>query len=133
MIKIGIQVHPQRPNTGKKFIICFQSKLLLYLTLVCQVKICPFLPSTRLASTQFSVLCPLGSPVPNDLKSPIKSSKQKKKLGSWESHRKRFLESNASSIPGTYFRLGYFKDPRIKEAFDSRNLLLSTALDPKIV
>ena len=43
---------------------------------------------------------------------------------------KMFLESNASSIRGTYFRLGYAKVPRIEEAFDSRNLLLSTALDP---
>ena len=33
---------------------------------------------------------------------------------------KRFLESNASSIPGTYFRLG-------------RNLLPSSALDPNIL
>ena len=44
---------------------------------------------------------------------------------------KRFLESNAFSIPGTYFRLGY--DTRIEEVFDSRNLLPSTALDPKSV
>ena len=44
---------------------------------------------------------------------------------------KMFLESNASSIPGTYFRLGYIKVPRIEEAFDSRNLLPSNALDPK--
>ena len=28
---------------------------------------------------------------------------------------KRFLESNASSNPGTYFRLGYVKVPRIEE------------------
>ena len=41
---------------------------------------------------------------------------------------KRFLESNDSSIPGTYFRLGY--DHRIEEAFDSRNVLPSTALYP---
>ena len=43
---------------------------------------------------------------------------------------KRFLESNASSIRGTYFRLGYVKVPRIEEAFDSRNLLPTTALGP---
>ena len=43
---------------------------------------------------------------------------------------KRFLESNASSIPGTYFRLGYVKVPRIEEAFYLRNLLPSTALCP---
>ena len=35
---------------------------------------------------------------------------------------KRFLESNASSIPGTYFRLGWVKAPdrgsiRFKEPF----------------
>ena len=41
---------------------------------------------------------------------------------------KRFLESNASSIPETYFRLGQIKVPRIEEVFDSRNLLPSTAL-----
>ena len=41
---------------------------------------------------------------------------------------KWFLESNASSIR---VRLGYVKVPRIEEEFDSRNLLLSTALDPK--
>ena len=29
-----------------------------------------------------------------------------------------------------YVRLGYIKFPRIEEAFDSRNLLPSTALDP---
>ena len=43
---------------------------------------------------------------------------------------KKFLESNASSIAETYFRLGYVKVPRIEESFDSRNLLPSTALDP---
>jgi hypothetical protein len=44
---------------------------------------------------------------------------------------KRFLESNASSIPGTYFKL---RVPRIEEAFDSRNLLPSTdAVDPCIL
>ena len=43
---------------------------------------------------------------------------------------KRFLESNASSIPGIYFSLGYVKVPRIEKAFDSRNLLPPTALDP---
>ena len=43
---------------------------------------------------------------------------------------KRFLESNAFSIRRTYFRLGYDKVPRIEEAFDSRNLLPSTVLDP---
>ena len=32
-----------------------------------------------------------------------------------------------------YFRLGYIKVPRIVEAFDSRNLLPSTALDPIIL
>ena len=42
------------------------------------------------------------------------------------------LTAKGSSIPGTYFRLGYIKVPGIEEAFDSRNLLLSTALDPKI-
>ena len=46
---------------------------------------------------------------------------------------KRFLESNASSIPETFFRLGYVNVPRIEEAFDSRNLLPSTALDKKIL
>ena len=49
-------------------------------------------------------------------------------MGSRAVDGKRFLESNASSIPGTYFRLG--KVPRIEEAFNSRNLLPSTALDP---
>ena len=57
---------------------------------------------------------------------------------------KRFLESNASSIRGTYFRnaysirgtyfrLGYVKVPPIEDAFDSRNLLPSTALDPNFL
>ena len=32
-----------------------------------------------------------------------------------------------------YARLGYVKVPRIEEAFDSRNLLPSTALDPEIL
>ena len=44
---------------------------------------------------------------------------------------KMFLESNASSISGTYFRLSCGKVPRIEEAFDSRNLLPSTAFYPK--
>ena len=43
---------------------------------------------------------------------------------------KRFLESNSSSIRGTYIRLGQVKIPRIEEAFDSRNLLPSTSIDP---
>ena len=51
-------------------------------------------------------------------------------MGSRAVDGKRFLESNASPIPETYFRLGYVKVPRIEEAFDSRNLLPSTALDP---
>ena len=51
-------------------------------------------------------------------------------MGSRAVDGKRFLESNASSIPGIYFRLGWVKVPRIEEAFDSRNLLPSTALDP---
>ena len=38
-----------------------------------------------------------------------------------------------SSIPGTYFRLGYVKVPKIEEAFDSRNLLPSTAPDPNFL
>ena len=52
-------------------------------------------------------------------------------LGSRAIDGKRFPESNASSIPGTYFRLGYVEVSKIEEAFDSRNLLPSTALDPK--
>ena len=40
-----------------------------------------------------------------------------RKIGSRAVDGKRFLESNASSIPGTYFRLGYFMVPRIKEAY----------------
>ena len=32
-----------------------------------------------------------------------------------------------------YVRLGYVKVPRIEEAFDSKNLLPSTALDPNVV
>ena len=43
---------------------------------------------------------------------------------------KRFLESNASSIRGTFFSLGYVKVPRIEEAFDSKHLLPSTTLEP---
>ena len=45
-------------------------------------------------------------------------------FGSWA------VESNAYSIPETYLRLGSVMVPRIEEAFDSRNLLPSTALDP---
>ena len=56
-----------------------------------------------------------------------------KTMGSRAVDSKRFLESNASSISGTYFRLGYIKVPRIEEAIDSRNLLPSTALDPNNV
>jgi hypothetical protein len=52
-------------------------------------------------------------------------------IGSSAVDGKRLFDSNTSSIPGTYFRLGYVKVPRIEEAFDSRNLLPSTALDPK--
>ena len=46
---------------------------------------------------------------------------------------KRFLESNAFSIPGTYFRLGYVKVPRFEEALDSRNRLPLTALFPFVL
>ena len=42
------------------------------------------------------------------------------------------LTVKGSSIRGTYVRLGYVKVPRMEKAFDSRNLLPSTALDPKL-
>ena len=51
-------------------------------------------------------------------------------FGSSAVHDKMFLESRSSSIPGTHFRLGYVKVPRIEEALDSRNILLPTAPDP---
>ena len=42
---------------------------------------------------------------------------------------KQNISYNRSSNSAA-FRLGYVKVPRIEEAFDSRNLLPSTALDP---
>ena len=54
-------------------------------------------------------------------------------MGSRAVDSKRFLESNASSVSGNYFRLGYLKVPRIEEAFDSRNLLPSSTFDPNNV
>ena len=50
-------------------------------------------------------------------------------IGSRAVDGKRFLESNVSSNPGTYCRLGKVKVPKIEKAFDSRNFLPSTALD----
>ena len=43
---------------------------------------------------------------------------------------KRLLESNASSIPGTYFRLGYAKVPKIEEAFDQGTFYRQLPLIP---
>ena len=60
----------------------------------------------------------------------IEGQKVWRSFGSSAGDGKRFLESNSSSIPGTYFKLGYVKVSRIEEAFDSRSLLPLTALDP---
>ena len=51
-------------------------------------------------------------------------------IGSSAVNDKMFLESRVSQIPGTYFKLGQVKVPRIQEALDSRNILSSTSLDP---
>ena len=76
----------------------------------------------------FSLECVLiGSTIPNI----ILIYECKSNIGSSAVDGKKFLESNASSIPGTYFRLGYVMVPRIEEAFDPTNLLPSTALDPQ--
>ena len=63
----------------------------------------------------------------------MNSSKINKMFGSSAVDGKRLLESNAFSIRGTYFRLGCVKVPRIEKAFDSRNLLPSTALGPNVL
>ena len=55
----------------------------------------------------------------------------RKEIGSRAVDGKRFLKTNTSLITGTYFRSGLVKVPSIKEAFYSRNLLPSTALEPR--
>ena len=54
-------------------------------------------------------------------------------LGSRAVDRERFLQSNASSILGTLTKLNLKYVPGIEEAFNWRNLLPSTALDPVII